>query len=76
MIHVCLYAGLRPGADPAQKEFDVEARPGLTVAELVGEARLGGGTVGIVVVNGRAADLGSRLEEGDRVALFPAVSGG
>ena len=76
MIHVRLYAGLHPGADPAQREFDVEARPGLTVAEVAAKACLEGGTVGSVVVNGRAAGLDSPLEEGDRVALFPTVSGG
>ena len=76
MIHVRLYADLRPQGEPDKKEFQVEPRPGMTVADVVREARVPEGAIGIVVINGRAGSLGSSLVEGDRVAVFPAVCGG
>ncbi len=76
MIHVRLYADLRPLDEPDKKQFQVESRRGLTVADVVREARVPDGAIGIVVINGRAGSLGSSLAEGDRVAIFPVVSGG
>lgn len=76
MIHVRLYADLRPLDEPDKKEFQVGFRRGLTVADVVREVRILDGTIGVVVINGRAGSLDSSLDEGDRVAIFPVVSGG
>jgi hypothetical protein len=54
MIHVRLYADLRPQGEPDKKELQVESRPGLTVADVVREARVAEGAIGIVVINGQA----------------------
>jgi len=75
MIDVRLYAHLTPAAGRAA-EFQVEARPGLTVADVVSEAGIRAEDVFIVLVNGVRCGLDSPLFDGDRLGLFPAVSGG
>lgn len=76
MIDVRLYAGLgrASGAKPA--EFQVEARSDLTVRNVVIEAGIRAEDVSIIMVNGHGAALDSFLGDGDRLGLFPAVSGG
>ncbi len=76
MIDVRLYANLTRTADKAATEFQVEARPGLTVKDVVDEGDIPAQDVRIVLVNGRTAELDSPLSDGDRVGLFPAISGG
>jgi molybdopterin converting factor small subunit len=76
MIHVRLYANLTRPQDPSQAEFRVPARPGLTARDVVVEAGVRAGDVSIVMINGRSAELDSPLSDGDRLGLFPAISGG
>lgn len=52
------------------------ARPGLTVSVLLRERGVPADVVRVVIVNGQTAALETVLQEGDRVALFPAVGGG
>ena len=54
----------------------MEARPGLTVRDVVAEAGIAPEAVYIVMVNNDRADLDTALADGDRLGLFPAVSGG
>jgi sulfur carrier protein ThiS len=54
----------------------VEARPGLTVEDVVAGAGIRAKDVYIVLVNGERARLDSPLADGDRLGLFPAISGG
>jgi molybdopterin converting factor small subunit len=76
MIDVRLYANLTRTADKAATEFQVDARQGLTVKDVVDEGGIRVDDVRIVLVNGRTAELDSPLSDGDRVGLFPAISGG
>ena len=81
MIDVRLYAHLPaaaalPGVERGKTEFQVEARPGLTVRDVVTAAGISPLAVFIVMVNNDRAGLDTTLADGDRLALFPAVSGG
>ncbi len=81
MIDVRLYAHLSeiamaPGSERGKAEFQVEARPGLTVRDVIKEVGIPSEAVFIVMVNGERLDLDACLENRDRLGLFPAVSGG
>ncbi len=76
MIHVRLYGGLAQTGEPSREGFSVAARPGLTVSMLLREEGVPADVVRVVIVNGQKAALETLLQEGDRVALFPAVGGG
>jgi sulfur-carrier protein len=76
MIEVQLYAGLRRSSDGGSRVFEVKALPGLTVKDVVDSHGIPAQEVRIVMINGRGANLDSFLSDGDRIALFPAVSGG
>jgi molybdopterin converting factor small subunit len=54
----------------------VEARPGLKVRDVAAAAGIPAEAVFIVMINNDRADLDAALADGDRLGLFPAVSGG
>ena len=74
MIKVRLFASLALAM--GVKEFQVEARPGLTVADVVREAGIDSHELYVVVINGQGAAADSPLVDGDRLGLFPPMSGG
>ena len=82
MIEVRLYANLAPvGRDTPHLArgaagFEIEARGGLTVRDVVDEAGLRPADVAVVMVNHVRGTLDSALADGDRLGLFPAVAGG
>jgi molybdopterin converting factor small subunit len=87
MIDVRLYAHLAPqggqppaaacaSAAPRSGEFQVAARPGLTVRDIVAEAGVRPEDVHFTMLNSVRVDLDAPLTDGDRLGLFPAVSGG
>lgn len=76
MIEVRLFATLRLRAREEEGRIPFPSRPGLSVADVVGELGLDPADIHIVMVNGIHAALDTELEEGDRVGLFPPVGGG
>ena len=76
MIDVRLYAYLPAASKRGLAEFQVDARPGLTVGDVLDEAGVPVDAVSIIMIDGAHADLDSALSDNDRLALFPAVSGG
>jgi molybdopterin converting factor small subunit len=76
MIQVRLYADLTRTAGGGTTVFEVEARDGLTVNDVLKESGVRSQEVQIVMINGHGARLDSQLGDGDRLGLFPAVSGG
>lgn len=76
MIEVRLFASLAGESAKGPGELRVEARPGLTVAEVISEAGIENNELYVVVINGNGANLESVLVDGDRVGLFPPMSGG
>lgn len=72
-VTVKLFASFRVG------RFKVEEREvpvGTDIAHIVRELDIAEDELGIVMVNGRHADLTQSLNEGDSLALFPLVGGG
>ncbi len=82
MIEVRLYANLAPVGRPLPRlasdavGFEIEARSGLTVRDVVTEAAIPAADVVVVIINHGRGTLDSPLTDGDRLGLFPAVSGG
>jgi molybdopterin converting factor small subunit len=71
-VTVKLFAAFRKG------RFDSEVREvpsGTTVSNVVDEVRLPG-SIGIIFVNSRHADLSRELTDGDTLSIFPLVGGG
>ena len=72
-VTVKLFATFRKG------RFDVDVRnvpPGTTVARVAEAVELPEAEIGIVLVNGRHANLSKVLSDGDNVAIFPLLGGG
>jgi molybdopterin converting factor small subunit len=76
MIDVRLFASLAADSAQGTRAFQVEARPGLTVADVIREAGVQGHELYVVVINGHGAKPDSPLVDGDRLGLFPPMSGG
>jgi molybdopterin converting factor small subunit len=76
MIDVRLFATLPLRSATGRKEFQIEARPALTVGEIVAAEGLAVGEVHIVMLNGVHGTLDSLVVDGDRVGLFPPIGGG
>jgi molybdopterin converting factor small subunit len=76
VIDVRLYANLPQASRSSSSEFQVEARAGLTVRDVLAQARVPVEAVHIIMLNNSRASLDAELSDGDRLALFPAVSGG
>lgn len=77
-IEVRLFATFRDHLPPGSQSFsfkktvDKEA----TVQEIIDELQLPLTIPKIIIVNGRHADAGYRLSDGDVVSIFPPVAGG
>jgi len=59
--------------------FKVEQRnysQGILCREIVADVGINEQDIGIILINGRHADLDTRLEDGDTLSLFPLVGGG
>lgn len=82
MIEVRIYANLAPAGRPlphltgGAAGFEIEARSGLTVRDVTAEAAIPAADVAVVMINHGRGTLDSLLSDGDRLGLFPAVSGG
>jgi molybdopterin converting factor small subunit len=76
MIEVRLFASLAGESGQGAKEFQVEARPGLTVADVIRQAGIEANELYVIVINGQGAKPDFRLADGERLALFPPMSGG
>lgn len=75
MIRVRLFAGLRERA--GSNDLEVEIEPGTTTDGLLDAlGDLVAGIPCVVAVNRQYAGPGTRIHEGDEVALVPPVSGG
>lgn len=64
-----------PGYDP-HAGLSLELSQGETARNVIERLGIAPTEVKVVMINGKSAKLDSRLAQGDRVALFPAVGGG
>jgi sulfur-carrier protein len=72
-ITIKLFATIREGR--GDNEF-YETRSEATVGEVVAQLGIPGDKPLIIFVNGRHANADTRLNERDRLSLFPPVGGG
>ena len=72
-IEVRLFASLRKYADDRSR-FELE--DGAKVSDFIERLEIPPSEVAIILVNGRHADQGQRLHDGEAVSLFPAIAGG
>ncbi len=75
-VEVRLYATLRKYAPTSQEVPFVELVEGTTLNGLLQALRVPQDQEVVVLVNGRPAKPDSVLREGDRVVMFPPVTGG
>ena len=73
-IEIRCYASLKPLEPPSAADHPIGA--GTTVGELLGDLKISTAQIKLLFVNGRRADLGTILADGDRLGLFPPVGGG
>jgi molybdopterin converting factor small subunit len=76
VIDVRLYAHLPAASKRGVADFQLEARPGLTVGDVVDEAGVPAKDVFFILIDGVRGQFDSVLSDNQHVALFPAVSGG
>ncbi|MHB8764101.1 MAG: MoaD/ThiS family protein [Deferrisomatales bacterium] len=76
VVKLKFFAGLRDflpkGPSPCPAEFPA----GTTVGGVLGSFGIPEDKPKILLVNGRHAELGRVLEDGDELAVFPPVAGG
>jgi molybdopterin converting factor small subunit len=72
-VAVRLFATLREGRG---KEIALEAPEGASPLDIARTMGIHEKDIAILLVNGRDADPGKSLAEGDRISLFPPVGGG
>ncbi len=72
-VTVKLFATFRQGRQPVQTCQLPQGSSIDAVVEAVGVRRA---EIGVIMVNGRHAELDRGLEDGDVVAIFPVVGGG
>ncbi|MBN1945338.1 MAG: MoaD/ThiS family protein [Bradymonadales bacterium] len=74
IISVRCFATLTPFQPKEGEALDLPA--GMSVGELVALLGLPAGAASVLFVNGCRVPADTKLKEGDRVGLFPAVGGG
>jgi molybdopterin converting factor small subunit len=74
VIEVRLFASLAGTA--GIEDVVVEPRPGLTVADVLREVGLDRHELYVIVLNSQRATAEAVLADGDRLSLFPPMSGG
>ncbi|WP_027370473.1 MoaD/ThiS family protein [Desulfovermiculus halophilus] len=73
-IQIRCYATLARYQPSSGEELQVQ--PGVTGTDVAARLGIGLEEIKVAFVNGRHAPLETELQDGDRVALFPAVGGG
>lgn len=72
-IKIKLFASLRAGRFDSE---DRELAAGLAVRDALKEIRVPEKEAAIIFINGRHAELGAGLKDGDTLAVFPLIGGG
>ena len=72
-VTVKLFANFRDGRFIEQQR---EYAPNVKVSSVVQELGIEEPEVGIIMIDGRRAELGSEVVEGARLSIFPLVGGG
>jgi molybdopterin converting factor small subunit len=73
-IQLKLYATLQALMPPEGGDYPIS--PGMTVQELLYRLHVPTDKAKLIFIDGRKADLRSKLNGGERVGIFPPVGGG
>ena len=73
-VRVRYFASLRQ--EKGQAPMEVGLDPGATVGELLSELGIEQDQIGILIVSGKSATFGQKLNENDLVTLIPHIGGG
>lgn len=76
LIHVKLFADLRPYGHDGSGAFDARFPEGTTVGGVLDSLSIPPDKPKILLVNGVHSDRSRRLSEGETLAVFPPVAGG
>ena len=76
MIEISVYTYPSPAMGSGKRELQVETRDLTTVREVLKDAAVETPDYYVVMINGYGAELDSIIADGDRLVLFPAISGG
>ncbi|HLB24866.1 MAG TPA: MoaD/ThiS family protein [Nitrospirota bacterium] len=78
-VEIRLLAGARkilPDGGGQGPSLNLEVEEGITCAEALETAGIDAKKTLVVLLNGRHAEPGRRLSEGDIISIFPPVAGG
>lgn len=73
-VHLKCYATLSEYQPEKHENYPVQDEK--TVLNLIEELKIDPKEVKVCFLNGRSVPFATQLQDGDRVALFPAVGGG
>jgi molybdopterin converting factor small subunit len=75
-VQLKFFAGLRNYLPEGQSPYPTDVEEGATVGEVLRRFGVPEDKPRILLVNGRHADVGHVLRDGDLVSVFPPVAGG
>jgi molybdopterin converting factor small subunit len=75
-VHVNTFANLRDYAPAGKGSFELALADGASLADVFAALRIPATVQAVMLVNGRRADVATRLNGGDEVTLFPPMEGG
>jgi len=76
IVHVRLNALLRKYASQGSAEFSLQIAEGCTVEEVIAQLAIPPPQVSFATVNLKHSSPSTTLKNGDRVTLFPPLTGG
>ncbi len=74
LIEIRCYANLKKLEPSSAARHPVD--PGATVGQVLDRLEIPASQIKLIFVNGRKADPGHVLQDGDRLGVFPPVGGG
>ena len=75
-VHVSMFANLRQYAPAGAGSFTLNMTSGSTLKNLIDTLNIPQGVNMVVLINGRRADVETRLSSEDKLTLFPPIEGG
>lgn len=75
-VQIETYANLRQYSPAGQGSFELTLDTGATVNDIFEALKIPAAVKVVILVNGRHAAEGTRLEPADKVTLYPPIEGG
>ena len=75
-VQISMFATLKQYAPGGRGNFELDLAAGATVKNLIEGLKIPKSMEKVILINGRHADDGTRLADGDEVTIFPPIEGG